>query len=102
MWLNLGIIAGVVVLAPSYGAVALAVGVLIGTLALIAHEFLHRRKALWEVITASSANGGPWLRAMLPLVLLISAQAIAGKGTVFVKRTIGIGLPERMCSPFTY
>lgn len=90
---NLGIIAGVLLLANAFGALALAFGLVIGALAQFALQAIGLRQ-FWRAYRPRLNLGDPAVRRILALAGTVAAGLLVTIASQVIDRTLASSLPE--------
>jgi putative peptidoglycan lipid II flippase len=103
VWLNVGMVFGVLLLSARLGVASLAFGVLTGTVLLLVHEVYAKRAALFSIIFSRRGSAEPTMRnGLLITMAFVLAQAVGSKGSVLVERTVGLSLSPGGLSLLNY
>jgi putative peptidoglycan lipid II flippase len=102
VWLNLGLIAATVLFGARFGMAALAVGVLLGTVALLVHEYVALRRADRVLFKGPVPSEPAFDGGLVATIALVAVQAFGSKASVLVERAVGITLHPGALAQLNY
>ena len=100
IYLNASIAAFLLLLGSWLGVVSMALGVLLGTVLLMAHEWIRLGSDVREGEPMQPTSGNT--RALALMIAFVAAQAIGSKATMLVERTVGLSLHPGAISQLNY